>query len=190
MTSCHKFVKKKDPKRGLRKGGTSMYPEIKLFIDSPTTSTNGQWVMLPVGENLLMKTIKKITNGRDYIIADYETNYDLSIKEYSNVYDLNEQFEILTNIYYQNNKNTDQIETVISATDSLEEAIQTLINENFYYFENINDIWDLGLATVNNETWSIPKHLEDYIDYEKIGQEYIDNGALINKNLKTAIYIY
>lgn len=137
----------------------------------------GEWVHLPVSADDLKGVLDRIGINKEYeefFITDYECDY-IKIHEFDSLSSLNmiaEKMESLSSTekilfeYFLNYENL-----------GVSEAIQELEKENYFYYEEIEDDYDLGLAV--SEGWTIPEYLASYIDYEAIGRDFTCSGWVL-----------
>lgn len=144
----------------------------------------GCWINLPKDKEVL----QKIVNDEEITIHDYETDIrELKIKEYDDIFELNELAEKLEEL---EDYEKDLLEAIIEChTSHLEEALDILEKGDYSYFTGIHSKEDLGYQCVKEGLFGeIPDNLINYIDYEKLGRDLTIDGYCIASN-GIAIYI-
>lgn len=142
----------------------------------------GEWFTLTEGHDELNKVLKRVLGtDEEYFISDFEADFE--IDEYDNlkelvdfaiVYDKLSDFQktIVMYLYeYEWAKRNDLIEKIV--TDTL------LDNHIVYEASNETELGEI----IAEENMTIPENLKQYIDYEKIGRDEVNNGAIQYKNL-------
>ena len=148
----------------------------------------GDWFELGQDREILNKFLENVVGIHDeyddYLITDTDiTEFTLAIDEYDNVYDINDSF-IRYNELSPEVKN--MVQAIIEAgyyDETLEDAIERTIFYTLY-----TDLYELGCAVVNlwyNDDPPYLGRLNDYLDYETIGREYLDEnkGTITSKGI-------
>ena len=147
----------------------------------------GQWLDLPATDEDIEKIKKAILiDGEEYeemFITDYEDS-PIKIHEYDSLDYLNEVAEAYENL-------SDTEKKVLSHYMNyhgyeFKEAKEKLDEGDYLIYENIKDEEALGYELAEN--MEIPKHLENYINYEAIGNDATCSGWVIDKDEEMAIY--
>lgn len=146
----------------------------------------GAWVHLPINMDEqypeILKSIGINEEYEEYFITDYETDLPVPINEYENVEQLN---RIAEKIEQLNINDTEKLKAVLEWEyygDDIEKSIDNI--DDFALIDDIKNEYDYGkyivddLLMCSNEL----KAIEYYIDYEKLGRDYIINsdGSLTN----------
>lgn len=138
----------------------------------------GEWVDLPCSD--FDSVLKRIgIDGKfyeEFFISAYETDYEIKIDEYEDIYYLNnlaEELEDLTEsetiIFRAYMEVEDDIDFVL---DHLEDAV-------IYY--DCNDMTDVAYEVVdcNGILDNIPDDLRNYFDYESYGRDLKISGTFV-----------
>lgn len=137
---------------------------------------NGKWITLPMEQNEIEDLLASILNDhRESIILDYHAPFYISSAE--NVLYLNQCMQRVIDV------DSKIAEVIFSATDTIEEAIDAIENNN-YILINVDEAskgWSNALSPeetygmiLNQNGYNtlfskqIPDEMIDYIDFEKI----------------------
>lgn len=140
----------------------------------------GEWVDLPITEEELDSVKERIGINEEYeewFITDYETDIDgLEIKEYSDIYELNELAETLEDM---NDNDREVVEALLSEGYSLEDAIDK--KDDCIVYSDCNDMEDVARQYVEETGLlnSIPENLRDYFDFEAYGRDMSYEGQYV-----------
>jgi hypothetical protein len=164
-----------------------MEVKVKIFVGRVSAPAIGGWITLPMSEEDLTRAIKVLNVGEGYIISDYETELPIEIDEYTNPFELNKFLYML-----QERKKEGSLRLFLTAywfrDYNLEDTLSLLKKGNFKYYEDVQDTESLGEAVVSSgELGFVPKAIAQYLDFEKVGNDWECNGCRINEKLKTAI---
>ena len=135
----------------------------------------GRWIYLPMDEDDLSEEISEVLgDDEEYFITDYEAPFE--IKEYSNVFKLNELAEELEEI----DEEEDVIEAIFKHY-SEDEGLEMLRTGEYRVFYNCSDMEDVAKEVVDQLGYldEIPKDLQMYFDYEAFGRDLDINGTFI-----------
>jgi antirestriction protein len=135
----------------------------------------GKWVELPVDAEELQAEIKEVLgNDEEYFITDYETEIDgFKVHEYSNVFKLNEIAEKLQELDETQRK---VFSVLVNNGYTYEQALDKIAEGDFWTLEAENDE-QIGYWLADNGFIEIPEHLTNYVDYEKLGRDFILNTS-------------
>lgn len=142
----------------------------------------GRWIDLPCEPEYLATQINEILGPVDEEYAIHDTNnLPVNVNEYDDIFQLNEQLEILSEYDY------DIIEAIYECTGDMEETIRIITNSKFSYVENVHNDTDLAM---NCDEYLLPFDYEAlkslnadfYLDWEKIGRNMRYNGWYIASN--------
>lgn len=140
----------------------------------------GKHITLPIDGDKLKEEIKNILNGKEaidsrdfkgmvdeeYAIHDYETNLNINIGEYTNLWKLNEDLQELEAL------SEDDMDKVIAILDAgLDDDLMNIINEidDYYIHSDVHSDSDLGHYYLDDE--NIPEYVTRYIDFEAYGRD-------------------
>ena len=135
----------------------------------------GEWVELPMDEDELSEELSKVLgNDEEYFITDYEAPFE--VKEYTNVFELNELAEELKEI----NEEKDVINAIFEYC-SKDEGMEVLINGGYRVYHDCRDMEDVAMQIVEELGYlnEIPENLQMYFDYEAYGRDLDINGTFI-----------
>lgn len=155
---------------------------IKIFVTNLGKYNEGQligeWLSLPATEEQIAATLDKIgidEHYEEYFITDSESDFaDLTIKEYSNIDELNELAERLTDL---DECELEALKAYLDAVDNdLDAALDCIEGGDYCFYPNM-DIEDVAAELVEEGYFGeIPKSIAYYIDYEAIARDLsIDN---------------
>ena len=126
----------------------------------------GKWLELPTDNGEIEDTLKKIgidgEEYEEYFISDYEfeKNNFFEIREYSDVYELNNK---MSEIKELNETELKVLEILVNSEGlDLEQAMANLDEVRIY---EENNLYEIGSAMLKSER-EIPDFLDCYIDYE------------------------
>lgn len=135
-----------------------------------------EWLKLPASDSEIDQAFKKIgvadgTEYEEYFISDYETEIPgFKIDEYENLKKLNEQVREFSNL---SEWAQEEVAAIIEAGsyDSLTEAIDYQKEGSHIYYGGVTSFENLAQQFVDDGCFGeIPETIENYIDYEAIGQ--------------------
>lgn len=182
--------------------------EVKIFVGSVVSPAIGGWITLPMEKEQLKKDIKGLKVG-EYIISDYQTELPIQINEYESPFEINEFVHLLKS-YEKDGQLRLFLSAYLLRDENLHDTVRFLSKGNYRYFENVEDTESLGEAVVrsgalgfglvfedDNLSYEVNKLKENqivdlqavfqYLDFEKIGNDFECNGCRIYSTLKTAI---
>ena len=122
--------------------------------------------------------VKDNSDYEEYFITDVDTNVNIEIGEYTSINVLQkiaEQIEKLSDII-----DVDTFNAILDCNSDFDEAYEIAIDGNYTYYDDVDDEYDLG---------NIDDNLKMYLDYEKIGRDYMINvnGSFSNNGF-VAVY--
>lgn len=134
-----------------------------------------KWVSLPCPDiDKELQSIGVTKNGKytEYFITDYANDIDYQVKEYGNLYELNELAEEIEEL------DDCQRQELAMFIDAVESNLQTALEnfENAIYYPYM-DLVTIARELVENGYKNIPEYLWDYIDYDKIATDLCCNGS-------------
>lgn len=140
----------------------------------------GKWVELPMDASELQEEIDSVLgNDEELFLTDWESDYKIEIGEFSNVFRLNEQMEELEALPEDTRKTV----TLIADYEGLEltEVIEEVADGKYTIYQASN-FEELGYYLKDNGLlgYEIPSHLENYIDYEALGRDWLHSGCFID----------
>ena len=154
--------------------------DIKIALTNLGKYNEGEliytWLNLPATGNEIDKAFKEIsvaegTQYEEYFISDYETGIPgFKIEEYENLRQLNEQIREFSNL---DEWEQEEVSAVMEAGsyDSLTEAIDYQKEGSHIYYSGVTSFEELAQQFVDDGCFGeIPEAIENYIDYEAIGQ--------------------
>ena len=168
---------------------------MRIYITDLAAYSNGilsgSWINLP-SDDIWMEVQKVLDEGisarkaanvydgvdsEEWAIHDYELPW--SISEYEDIDILN---EIAVKYDDLNEQDQKKLEYLINDGEQMKKAIDNLDSVDIY--EDMDYI-DLAEMLVD-ETWDVPEHLQNYIDYDRFARElecdYADhNGSLFRR---------
>ncbi|PLS19624.1 hypothetical protein CVD28_04190 [Bacillus sp. M6-12] len=162
--------------------------EVKIFVGSVISPAIGGWITLPMEKEALETKIKELKIG-EYIISDYQTELPVEIGEYQSPYQVNEFLQLLL-AYEQEGKLKLFLSAYQLRDEDVEGTIRFLAKGNYRYFENVEDTESLGESVARSGELGVlfmNEKVLEYLDFEKIGNDYECNGCRIYPQLKTAI---
>lgn len=140
----------------------------------------GKHITLPVDEDKLKDAINEVLNGEEavksrdfhdmvdeeYAVHDYETDLNIEVREYGNIWKLNEALQEVESL---SEEDIDKVKAILDA--GLEDNLMSIINEldEYYVYENIHSDTDIGNYYLDDE--DIPEYVKKYIDYESYGED-------------------
>lgn len=151
----------------------------------------GKWIELPMDEDQLKEEVQAVLGeGEEYFITDYESDYELRLSEYEDVYILNERIAKFLEVAEEYDD-----KVIIAAFKYLVEfndVYNCLKDHNLNVFYNVYSATELGYAVVEEGLFeiNIPEELKGYIDFESIGEEWECSGTVIYEDLGIAVRFY
>lgn len=143
----------------------------------------GEWIELPLKKEELDKKLKNILKSgsqicgeihEEYFITDFESDI-VDIHEYSNIFDLNEQAELLSDLCDYELKIVKFLLNE-NLANSLEEAIENIDNVTLYENQTMEDI----AYNFVNEIYdmdNLPCLISSNIDYKGIARDLEIEGT-------------
>ena len=156
---------------------TTTNATIKIFVTNLGKYNEGQligeWLSLPATDEQIAATLDKIGIDElyeEYFITDSESDFaDLSIKEYSNIDELNELAERITDLDECELEALKAYLEVIS--DNLEDALDCIECGAYSFYADM-ELEDLAREFVEEGGFGeIPDSIAPYIDYEAIARD-------------------
>ncbi len=137
----------------------------------------GEWIELPLEENELNEKLQNILKKggeicnekhEEYFITDYESDI-LDIEEYSNIYDLNNQAQKLSDL---NDYELKIVKFLLNEglSNNVEEAIENIENVILYEDQNLEDL-AYELVEELYDTKNLPSLISSNIDYKGIARD-------------------
>lgn len=132
--------------------------------------------------------VKDNSDYEEYFITDVDTNVNIEIGEYTSINVLQkiaEQIEKLSDII-----DVDTFNAILDCNSDFDEAYEIAIDGNYTYYDDVDDEYDLGNTLVDEGyLGNIDDNLKMYLDYEKIGRDYMINvnGSFSNNGF-VAVY--
>lgn len=165
----------------------------KIYLVNAKNMEKGLWLDLPIREEELEEAKEELLGLDDdgYLLEDeliilkFENKFDYDVKKI-NIDKLNELAERIELI----EEKEDILEAAIEEFRSLEEAVEAVEDEKYFYLTGITSEEDLGWEYVRQGLFceEIPNCLKRYIDYSAIGHDLIVGGDfVIYENLEIAI---
>ena len=149
----------------------------------------GEWLELPASEEEIKETLDNISINdlyEEYIIADYENNFNFKISEYSNIEELNQVAEYLEGFteYEQQQINAlldgDYVDykNLVNEDIELDNYIFVELDQNTILSDESNLAYSL-IDTFYNGDLSQIQDIENYFDYEKFANDLYFNFDVI-----------
>ena len=149
----------------------------------------GEWLELPASEEEIKETLDNISINdlyEEYIIADYENNFNFKISEYSNIEEINKVAEYLESLdeYEQQQVNALLDGGYIDYKNLVNEDIE-LDNHTFIELDQntiLSDESNLAYSLIDtfyNGDLSQIQDIENYFDYEKFANDLYFNFDVI-----------
>ena len=145
----------------------------------------GEWITLPLEENELRASIKKIlaqgqeicNNGlhEEYFITDSESDL-LSVEEYSNPYELNRQIALIEESIEPHQHKVVKVLVENGLASSLEDAISKIDEVIVYEDSSMRDIAEQYIEEYTDLNGYHPLIIH-HIDYEGIGRDLEIEGS-------------
>ena len=134
----------------------------------------GKYVDFPIDEEAFEEELKSIGIGPEYeewFVSDYESNLPISLGEYVSYETLQEWGEKIDEI--NRDGNALLVKNALEVNDDLLEVMDAIESGDIYFYEDVGDWGDLGIAIVEQIYGDdIPKDLiNDYFDYEMLGRD-------------------
>lgn len=153
----------------------------------------GKWLELPATEQEINELMVKIGLGyfdnegeyvaglevdgifyEEWAIHDYETDISgIEVGEWDNIWELSDMVEELDKLDKYDMK---KVEAIMEYEGyGIMEAIDKM--DEYQLYTDITNEYDLGYYwMVESGCYEIPKHLENYIDYERFGRDITFDG--------------
>ena len=149
----------------------------------------GEWLELPASEEEIKETLDNISINdlyEEYIIADYENNFNFKISEYSNIDELNQVAEYLESLdeYEQQQVNAlldggyIDYKNLVNEDIELDNYIFVELDQNTILSDESNLAYSL-IDTFYNGDLSQIQDIENYFDYEKFANDLYFNFDVI-----------
>lgn len=167
--------------------------EISVFITNLGRYNEGElvgeWLELPASVEEISESISRIGINEEYeewFLTDWEVNseIDIDIGEYSDIYTLNEIAEQISNL-----DEREKIAAAILLNDygaDWAEVLSIIENGDYILLENIKDYSYLGMALAD-ENGDVPDDLYNYIDWEEYG-EVEGQDYMLDYNCAVRVY--
>lgn len=157
----------------------------------------GRWVELPKDKDELNEIIDELKKeaekvgeyGDEFDVFDYETevNSIYNQLEYMSLSKLN---ELAAHLDAMDEYELAEFEIIAQITNTVDEALEAMDNKDYIILAEVNNLDDLGRIYVEDfDGINIPKHLEPYIDYEKLGRELIHDGWNVIEEYEVAVWL-
>src|SRR5690625_3783910 len=157
---------------------------LKVFITNLAKYNEGylygKWVTLPKDEDELQEDVNEVlVDNEELFITDWESDYKREIEKYLSVFIINQELQELE-IF-----NEDVIRLICLIADAECQQITEVIEEykdGKYIIIKATNFEELGIyLNVNGLLgYEIPSHLDDYIDYERLGEDWLLNTNYID----------
>lgn len=141
---------------------------------------NYTWVELPVTDQELKEHLESIgvdgVRYEEYFISDYDCELkNLVIGEYSNLKLLNEIAWALEDLVDPELRAFDLLLSYLGCEDNYEDALEALNSkmEDIIVYE-VDSLGDFGETWSNEVYGDVPEWLSRYVDWERFGQDLID----------------
>ena len=149
----------------------------------------GEWLELPASEEEIKETLDNISINdlyEEYIIADYENNFNFKISEYSNIEELDQVAEYLESLdeYEQQQVNAlldggyIDYKNLVNEDIELDNYIFVELDQNTILSDESNLAYSL-IDTFYNGDLSQIQDIENYFDYEKFANDLYFNFDVI-----------
>ena len=149
----------------------------------------GEWLELPASEEEIKETLDNISINdlyEEYIIADYENNFNFKISEYSNIEELSQVAEYLESLdeYEQQQVNAlldggyIDYKNLVNEDIELDNYIFVELDQNTILSDESNLAYSL-IDTFYNGDLSQIQDIENYFDYEKFANDLYFNFDVI-----------
>lgn len=140
----------------------------------------GKWLELPMDKQTLKSELESILAPTDeeYEIHDYECEF-FKVGVYDDVYEINERAEYLEQLKeYQ----LEDLKAICEEVSDFEEAIEVLDSGSYTFIPNIENEKEFGeyIATEGLFGVEIPENLQNYIDYEAIGRDWMMDYSFVS----------
>ena len=167
----------------------------------------GEWIQFPISKENLRAVFKRIgivrdcnknsfdgvpndliakgLIGEEFFFTDYQTtdipfNTKNIVGEYTPISVMNELAELIDSLdgdEYSLLQSYCESQHDPTSIDDLKKILEEIDNGSFYLID-AKDNYDLGQYLVDGGVFGrISEQLADYIDYDKIGEEYAQNGS-------------
>lgn len=140
----------------------------------------GAWITLPTDEDTISAHLKAVLGINEEIaIHDYESDYPITVGEYSNIYALNRTAEALERVAEDDRR----VITLIADSENIpiEQAIDEFTDGRYTIFR-CESLEELG-NYLNDEgmlSYEIPEELTAYIDFERLAEDWLMGGNYID----------
>ena len=130
------------------------------------------WLEFPATDEEINKALQKIGNPEETFFSDwdYSAGMILDLGEGTSTQEANEIADFIENL---DDSEQDIFSAILEHRD-YDEAVKIFNDQDYQFYDDCNSETDLGYAVAEN--FSIPDHLENYIDYEAIGRDYDQNA--------------
>ena len=129
----------------------------------------GEWVELPVNDNFeqAFQDIGINEEYEEWFITDYETDFDMDISEYANIYELNEIAQELERL---DEDDKIKVKAYLSYFgNDIEDAINSIDDATIYWdCSNMTDVAEQYAEDIGYEFSE--DILEEYFDYDSFGR--------------------
>lgn len=161
-----------------------------------------EWIRLPTSEEAIQEVLDKIginEECEEHFLSDWEWSSEdeheedieiegFPIKDFSEVFSLNQRLEdFLCDVYFEDIYIFNGIYNKIG---DFEKSISKYKDGDYSIIYNVKSLSDLGVAALHdlNSFGPIPEDLEEYIDFERIGKEYLSEYSFIGRDRAIAVY--
>jgi len=162
-------------------------------------------IELPMDEKELTRKIKSIFEGKECLVFDFisETPLPFSATTYQSIFELNRVMQILNDYFNQGQYNL--IWSALAFCDgNVDSSIRLLNSGNYEYYFGVKNEEEVGEAIVESGQFGAlltsecknsmaPEKLMEvekiitYLNYEKIGEDFVGNGGRIFVESESAI---
>lgn len=161
----------------------------------------GEWIDLPADEEEIEEVIQEVLgNDEEWEIHDYESNVDIKINNFKNVYELSETIEDINIAIHRNGIDEDVFKMLINH-EGIHHITTMLENGEFRVYRGVNNFADVardylsesGLFSMildgmtssvydsnqKRHMESLSDTIEQYFDFEAYGEQMEVNGLWI-----------
>lgn len=164
---------------------------VEVFVGKVLNPAQGVWITLPVTNEALEEQIKTLEFGdSEFEIVDMKHDIPLNLGNYTDVYQLNQDLKVILGMM-ESGRDYLLYTAYAFKDNNLGYALELLEKGNYEFYENIINEDCLGRRVFQSGRLGDPKNIsyqvERYLDYEKIGHDWVSNGCILYPNFYTAM---
>lgn len=151
-----------------------MYNEGKCILDC------GKWVVLPIDEDEKEQMLEEIgidgERYEEYVITDSKNEFD-DIWKIGENDDLDTINEVVETLEYMNSDKIKTVRAVVQAGfENFEDAVDMVNRNKYSLYEGIKTAEDYAVELCN-DCYEIPDWLQGYVDFEKLGEDWLQDNS-------------